>query len=120
GAMTHVAPSLARPSRAFRKILFQLLSLWGARGIDVVVNFGRQDYLLSLLQTGIPLVSVHPNGLSQHDVDWFMRWKRGPLRFIGISRAQVAGLAPSSLIDVVYNATDTDAITPPPDGTPRD
>jgi glycosyltransferase involved in cell wall biosynthesis len=120
GVLTHVAPTLAHPSRAFRKILFQLLSLWGARGIDVVVNFGRQDYLLTLLQTGIPVVSVHQNPFGQHELDWFLRWKRGPLRFIGISQAQVAGLVPSGLIDVVYNATDTDSITPPPAETPRE
>ena len=35
--------------RAWCKIRFHALSLWAARDVDVVINFGRVDYLASLL-----------------------------------------------------------------------
>ena len=35
------------PYRAWCKLRFQALSLWAARHADVVINFGRVDYLVS-------------------------------------------------------------------------
>ena len=39
----HRSPGCSLPSRAHRKLQFQLQSLWAARDCDVVCNFGRFD-----------------------------------------------------------------------------
>ena len=44
------------PYRAWCKLRFQALSLWHARNADLVINFGRVDYLGSLLRTSTPLI----------------------------------------------------------------
>ena len=49
------------PYRAWCKIRFQALSLWAAHRADVVINFGRTDYLWALLRTRKPLLSRFGN-----------------------------------------------------------
>jgi glycosyltransferase involved in cell wall biosynthesis len=106
---THQAPTLAKPSRVYRKIWFQALSLWAARSADVVVSFGRADYLWALLRTRVPLVLGFQNPILTREVaePVALRGGRG-VRFVGISQAQITGLPHAELTEVVYNATDTD------------
>ena len=67
-------PSLA--SRAYRKALFQLLSLWAARDADVVHSYGRLDYLQSLVATEIPLMVSFMNPVTPIDLTFFERRAR--------------------------------------------
>ena len=68
------------PYRAWCKIRFQAQSLWHARGADVVINFGRVDYLWSLLKTTTPIICQFQNPVedSADRIPSFATY-RGPL-----------------------------------------
>src|SRR5262245_2621151 len=66
----HRPATLARPSRAYRKIRFQLQSVCAARSADVVVSFVRIDYLWALLRTRTPLVLAFQNPIRPREVEW--------------------------------------------------
>jgi glycosyltransferase involved in cell wall biosynthesis len=66
----HLAPSQAYLSRAHRKIRFQLQSLWAAQDCDVIYNFGRFDYLESLLASGKSLLHCFQNPIDQQQIDF--------------------------------------------------
>ena len=105
----HKAPTLAYPSRAFRKLWFQWLSLTMLSNIDVVVNFGRVDYLELILKTSIPLICRFANPIHQHEIDFLLdRRKRKNLDFIGISKSQVKHLDCSEFFNIIYNGVDLD------------
>jgi glycosyltransferase involved in cell wall biosynthesis len=112
GLYLHTRPTLGYHSRAYRKLLFQAISLWAVRGIDAVVNFGRVDYLEGLLRTKVPLLNCFPNPVSQSEVDWLLGRRSTALRLIGISRAQFKSLETNNLVDIIYNATDTQILVP--------
>jgi glycosyltransferase involved in cell wall biosynthesis len=104
----HRAPTLQYSSRAYRKILFQFLSISAVREVDVVINFGRLDYLETLLRNSIPLVCCFENPVAQSQIDFVLkrRGKQKRTRFTGVSRAQVDGLSPPERVDVVHNGVD--------------
>ena len=112
GLWTHTAPSLNPFSRAFRKLLFQPLSLHAALGVDLVINAGRPDYLEAIFRTRLPLLNCFHNPLDQGQLDSILLRRRDRIRFVGMSRDQVRDLAPADLIDVVYNAADTRVLQP--------
>jgi glycosyltransferase involved in cell wall biosynthesis len=112
GLWTHAAPSPNYFSRAFRKLLFQPLSLRAARDVDVVINAGRPDYLEAIFRTRLPLLNCFHNPLDQGQLDPILLRRRDHIRFVGMSRDQVRDLAPAGLIDVVYNAADTRVLQP--------
>jgi glycosyltransferase involved in cell wall biosynthesis len=117
----HRRPSMRRWSRFFRKAWFQVLSLLASRRADVVLNFGRLDYLVLLLLTGKPLVCRFGNPISQSDLNWLGRRRKRGIRFIGVSQSQIAGLRFSAPVHVVANAVDPGGIpfvSSPPCGSP--
>jgi glycosyltransferase involved in cell wall biosynthesis len=103
----HRAPSRSLASRAFRKIRFQWLALLAAREADVIVNFGRLDYLHSLLRGGKPLLCCFQNPVQQSEIDWLMARRQDSLRLIGVSQSQIEGIQAKGLFSVVHNCTDT-------------
>ncbi|MEX0643455.1 MAG: glycosyltransferase family 4 protein [Pirellulales bacterium] len=105
---SHRAPNSSCVSRAYRKICFQLLSLKAARSADVVITFGRPDYLWALYRTSKPIVVRFANPLNQTQIDEVLEHNPRRLRFIGISQDHVSGLVPPDLFDVVPNAVDVD------------
>ncbi|HSN66266.1 MAG TPA: glycosyltransferase, partial [Fusibacter sp.] len=103
----HKAPTLAYPSRAFRKLWFQWLSLTVLPDVDVVVNFGRVDYLEFILKTSIPAICRFANPIHQHEIDFLLDRRKGKcLDFIGISKCQVKHLDYSELFTIIYNGVD--------------
>lgn len=110
----HRAPTLAFLSRAFRKLWFQMLSLRALPTADVIINFGRIDYLEAVLRMRIPLVIVFQNPVSQADIDWIRNRKRTGVRIALLSAVQRASLKPQELIRVIHNATDVDYFRPGP------
>lgn len=105
----HKAPTLAYPSRAFRKLWFQWLSLTMLPDVDVVINFGRVDYLELILKTSIPLICRFANPIHQHEIDFLLDRRKGKnLDFIGISKSQVKHLDCSKLFNIIYNGVDLD------------
>jgi glycosyltransferase involved in cell wall biosynthesis len=100
----HRAPSEKYLSRAFRKILFQILLLKAARKADIVITFGRPDYLWSLYKTKKPLVVRFANPLDQDQIDEITQHRRDRLKFIGVSHDHITGLEPRSSFSVVCNA----------------
>lgn len=105
--LSHRAPNNAsHSSRAFRKLLFQPLSLWAARGCDVVHNFGRVDYLRALMTAGPPLVHTFANPVAHYELS-ILKEARVPSRWVSISQAQRRDLGSDSQDArwrTVYNA----------------
>lgn len=66
----HQAPSKRFISRAFRKIWFQFFSLFAASKCDVIYNFGRFDYLESLLKGNKPILHFFANQIDQNQIDF--------------------------------------------------
>jgi glycosyltransferase involved in cell wall biosynthesis len=102
----HRRPSGKWWSRFFRKAWFQILSLHASHGADVVVNFGRLDYLTSLLLTKRPVICRFGNPIRQSELDWITRRRKGNLGFIGVSQSQIGGLRFAAPVHVVPNAVD--------------
>lgn len=106
----HHAPTLQYSSRAFRKILFQLLSLslFTTTKIDAIINFGRLDYLEFFFKIPIPLICRFANLVDRNKIDFVLkrRLNKEQTKFIGISQNQVRGLTPTEQIEVVYNSVD--------------
>lgn len=101
----HRAPAASFVSRARRKLSFQPLSLVAARGCDVVHNFGRVDYLYSLLRLGPPLAVTFENPIAPYELE-ILRRARKPSAWISISDAQRSG-AGEGPWRTIYNAVDT-------------
>jgi glycosyltransferase involved in cell wall biosynthesis len=94
------------PYRAWCKLRFQAQSLWHARQADVVINFGRLDYLEALLRTRQPLVCRFGNPIEPSMVDFLLERRRDALALVSISDHQRAHLAPAPLWRTIYNAVD--------------
>lgn len=108
--LVHHLPGRGLPDRAFRKLLFQVRTLPSLLRADVILNFGRLDYLETALRLRTPIVCCFQNPLTQGELDWVLRRRRDKVAFVGVSHAQVAGLGPSELISVVHNATDVERL----------
>lgn len=97
----HQRPSSSYRSRAYRKIRFQLQSLAAASVCDVVYNFGRFDYLESLLIARKPLLGCYQNPVSQDQIDFIERrmQSNAALHFISANQRSHARVsAPSCVI----------------------
>jgi len=84
----HYSPSKHKFSRARRKIQFQLQSIIASRQCDVVCNFGRFDYLESLLYLKVPVLQIFENPIDQLQVDFAEQRVRGKILFQCISSHQ--------------------------------
>jgi glycosyltransferase involved in cell wall biosynthesis len=106
GTLIHHAPTSNRLSRIYRKLLFFIRSGIASCGKDVIINFGRLDYLALLLLTNKPLVCRFGNPVSQKEIDWLLMRRKENLRLIAVSEDQIRGLRGRELWSVVHNATD--------------
>lgn len=98
------------PYRAWCKLRFQALSLWHARKADVVINFGRVDYLWSLLKTTTPLVCQFQNPIEHSEIDFLLARRRTALALVSVSQHQRAHLGETDLWRTIPNAVDTDRL----------
>ena len=117
----HHAPSLSRPSRAYRKLRFFVLSYFAALKADLVINHGRLDYLSVILRTRIPIIHVQHNPVSESESNWVLSRRRENIRLIAVSEAQISHLANRDLWRVIPNATrlaDIDLVCAPRTGEP--
>lgn len=106
----HRAPSTLLASRATRKIWFQALSFVAALRADVVVNFGRLDYLAVVHRLRVPLIHWFENPLSGKEVPFVLHRRSLPTVFVGVSRAQVSEDPAADRFEVVHNAVDIEGI----------
>jgi glycosyltransferase involved in cell wall biosynthesis len=88
-------------SRAYRKILFQLLSLRHTAGRDLVISFGRLDYLWALLRSGRNVMQSFQNPISQSDAESIPLTAKAVL--VSVSDAQRAHIKSGSW-STIYNA----------------
>jgi glycosyltransferase involved in cell wall biosynthesis len=117
----HQAPdNRSFASRAFRKLLFQPLSVVAARGADVVHNFGRVDYLWTLLRCRVPLVHTFTNPIADRELAILLRRPRSALTLVSVSDHQRRTFAGRGRWDTVYNAVNVERMTysPRPDAQP--
>ena len=105
------------PYRAWCKLRFQAQSLWQARHANVVINFGRVDYLRALLHTTKPLICQFQNPVPLSETDFLLSRRREALSLVSASDHQRAHLAGAGSWRTIYNAVDTDglAFAPRPD-----
>jgi glycosyltransferase involved in cell wall biosynthesis len=103
----HGTPGRSFPSRAFTKIIFQFKSLWISRRSDVVINFGRIDYLIGILKlTDKKIVCRFDCPIDQEQVDWLEARRVSNMFFVGISRSQVSTLIQKKNFTIIYNCVD--------------
>jgi glycosyltransferase involved in cell wall biosynthesis len=107
GLTIHRTPSPAYPSRVYRKILFQFTALRAARGADVIINYGRLDYLESLYRIRKPIIHWFQNPLSRYDIRYVLSRRKKGCYFVGVSHSQVSGDPAGDRFDVIHNAVDT-------------
>jgi glycosyltransferase involved in cell wall biosynthesis len=110
GLTIHHPPGRDRPSRAFRKILFQFLALREVRGIDIVINHGRLDYLWAIFKMRVPLVCWFHNPVCQSELDYVFDRRPDRVLIVGVSNAQMNGLKTRDRLQVVHNAVDTEVM----------
>ncbi len=110
GLTIHRAPTDAYASRAARKIWFQRLLMKATRGIDVVINHGRLDYLEILYQTEIPIIHWFHNPLVGNELDFVTKRRSSDDHFVGISHSHVSADQAPYRFDVIYNAVDLESI----------
>lgn len=107
----HRRPGPGFPSRAFRKLWFQIRTLPTLLKADAVLNFGRLDYLAFALRLRVPLVCCFQNPVSQIEVDWLRQRRKTRLAFVGISRSQIEDLREKEHFAVIPNATEVERVT---------
>ena len=95
-------------SRAYRKLLFQPRSLIAARDVDVVHNFGRLDYLVTLLKLRHPLVVTFENPILEKEVSWLLTHRTKNLRLTSVSDHQRSHVSHLGKWWTVHNAVDTE------------
>jgi|GEM_PF-103782 len=103
----HVMPSLNYGSRAWRKLYFQWLLLRAVAGCEAVINFGRIDYLQTILHRSVPLVCRFGNPVRQEEIDFINRRRRRHRVFVFISMNQCRALRNADPHVVVHNGVDT-------------
>jgi glycosyltransferase involved in cell wall biosynthesis len=105
------------PYRAWCKLRFQALSLAAARNADVVINFGRVNYLWGVLQTTKPLICQFQNPIQHSAIDFLLSRRTEALLLVSASDQQRAHVAGTGFWRTIYNAVDTDrlAFAPRPD-----
>jgi glycosyltransferase involved in cell wall biosynthesis len=102
----HKPPTSSLTSRVYRKIRFQLLALRAAKDADVVICFGRADYLRALYATRIPIIIRFANPVDQHMIDQVLQYRQEHIRFVGISHDQVADVRRDPRMHIIHNAVD--------------
>lgn len=102
----HRAPSKAYASRAYRKLRFQLQSLWAARDCDVVYNFARVDYLEGLLALKKPILQCYQNPIDQQQINYLEARIRSRLAIQCISHNQLSHASLHTPSVVIPNPVD--------------
>ena len=96
------------PYRAWCKLRFQALSLWAASNADVVINFGRTDYLWTLLRTRKPLICRFGNPIGPGEIGSILARRGDCLKLVSISTNQRSTLPGDQRWQTIYNAVPLD------------
>ncbi len=106
--VTHLPPNNnSYLSRAYRKSLFQLISFKEMLRTDVICNFGRIDYLLTLLKFNKPLVLTFENPILKEEIAWLLKHRSRKILLIGISNHQRKHVSHLGEWRTIYNGVDT-------------
>ena len=98
------------PWRVYCKLHFFARALLEARQRhDVVVAFGRGDYLLPLLHADFPFVYNFQNPIDAGQVRGLQRHARSRIALVSVSNAQRSGFD-GPIWRTIYNAADTDRL----------
>ena len=111
---SHRAPSASWPSRAHRKLRFQLQSLAAARHCDVVYNLGRFDYMEALLAIRKPLLHCFSHPVDQALIQAAEARIRARAGFHFVSEHQRAAAAVSVPAVTIANPVDSRFYSPGP------
>jgi glycosyltransferase involved in cell wall biosynthesis len=104
----HVPPTASKVDRAWRKIRFQVLALRAAMKADVVICFGRTDYLRSLFATNVPIIVRFANLVDQDTIDQITNHRQERICFVGVSRDQMKDVRTNVPVHIIHNAVDID------------
>ena len=111
---SHRAPSASWPSRAHRKLRFQLQSLAAARHCDVVYNLGRFDYMEALLAIRKPLLHCFSHPVDQALIQAAEARIRARAGFHFVSEHQRAAAAVTVPAVTIANPVDSRFYSPGP------
>jgi glycosyltransferase involved in cell wall biosynthesis len=98
------------PYRAWCKLRFQALSLAAAWNAGAVINFGRVDYLASLLRTNTPPICRFDNPIEQSMIDFLLVSRKERLELVSVSAHQRAHISGAGSWRTIHNAVDTDRL----------
>jgi glycosyltransferase involved in cell wall biosynthesis len=112
GLWAHRKPGSGLLSRALRKLWFQVLVVRAMAGCDVVINFGRIDYLRVLFRRDVPLVLRFGNPVTQGEIDLINRYRAERSCCVFISGNQSEHLTRLGRHRIVYNGVDLDQFSP--------
>lgn len=97
-------------SRAYRKLVFQPLSFLAAWNADVVHNFGRADYLLTLLHLNYPLIMTFENPILEKEISWLKTQRSSKILFTSVSNHQRNNIPDFGDWRTVYNSINLKAL----------
>lgn len=109
----HKAPGRSFFSRAYRKILFQPVSIAAAKRADIIVNFGRIDYLVGLgfFKSKTPIVFCFQNPLNGTETSSVDRLGFLNYKLVSISNQQRENM-PGEQWLTIYNSVDISRYIP--------
>lgn len=102
----HQPASSSRLSRFYRKVKFQFLLLQAARNADVVICFGRTDYLRALYATKVPIIVRYANPVDQSMVDSVSDFRRDHIKLVGVGHEQMSGIHTELPVHILHNGVD--------------
>lgn len=107
--LIHKAPTASMVSRIARKTIFQLLALTRLQKSQVVINFGRVDYLWFYRLMKVPMICVFQNPVSRYEDEWLAAVPS--IVPVGISMNQVLSLDTRSRFRIIYNSVNFNQYT---------
>jgi glycosyltransferase involved in cell wall biosynthesis len=103
----HNQPHGNKIQRGLAKLNFWYRSLRASKKTDIVINFGRVDYVDSILRySSVPILFVFQNPAVQSEIDYILTRRKNHVRFIGVSRSQFQAINTHGLLDVVHNVAE--------------
>jgi glycosyltransferase involved in cell wall biosynthesis len=106
--ITHFPPNHSYLSRAYRKILFQFLSFKEMQQADIICNFGRVDYLLTLLKFNKPLIVRFGNPILEEQITWLTAQRSRKMLFVSVSNHQRSHVSHLGKWKTISNGADTE------------
>lgn len=105
--LTYKPPGKKISNRIFERLKFYGISLRLLNNIDLVINFGRVDYLSIFLRANKKIINVFENPINQYEVDYLNPYTKN-VRLVAVSKDQFSEINSGFFFNVIHNCADTD------------